>query len=295
VETGHPIKCWKKLKPNQAAWVVKSAAEAIATLTSSHPFFKIPGVSSMMVGQDGLHILFCKGILSNVFGSILHIWCWRKKGRQTTRPSDTLAAVFSQVQGIYKQLKPTSRVTNLKLSMFTNPEKPHADWAFLKLKGAETKHLLKPLTLIAETIATSSGSDIDLRIFSCLNAMDQLVDILDEAGMFLQPEEHSALKAAMVQFFGHYSWLSSWAEKEERYLFNVTIKFHMLWHLVMDAKYLNPWSYWCFRGEDYVGRISNLAASVAMGVSSTKITGKICDKYRHWLHLRLTRGDYSAK
>ena len=94
-------------------------------------------------------------------------------------------------------------------------------------------------------------------------------------------------------FFGHDSWLNSWAVANERYLFHITIKFHMLWHLVEDSKYLNPRCYWCFRGEDYVGKISDLTASVAMGVKSTRLTGKLCDKYRHWLHLRLTRGDYN--
>lgn len=295
VHTGDPIKCWKKLKPLQQSWVVKNAAQAIATLTSQHPFFGIPGVSSLMVGQDGLHILFCKGVLSYFLGSVLHLWCWRSKGRQPTKPTETLAAIFSQVQSIYRELNSPTRCTNLKLSMLTNPEKPHADWAFLKLKGAETKHILKPLALIAENVCAASTLEIDHRIAACLKAMDRLVDILDESDMFLTPEQHAELKSASVLFFGHYSWLRSWAETNERFLFHVTIKFHMLWHLIDDAKFLNPRSYWCFKGEDYVGKISDLTASVAMGVKSTRLTSKLCDKYRHWLHLRLTRGDYNDK
>ena len=272
---------------------MKDAAQAIATMTSQHPFFGIPGVSTLMVGQDGLHILFCKGVLSYFLGSVLHLWCWRSKGRQLTKPSETLASIFSQVQLIYRELNSPTRCTNLKLSMLTNPDKPHADWAFLKLKGAETKHILKPLALIAENVCAASTLEIDHRIAACLKAMDRLVDILDESDMFLTAEQHSELKAASVLFFGHYSWLRSWAETNERFLFHVTIKFHMLWHLIDDAKFLNPRFYWCFKGEDYVGKVSDLTASVAMGVKSTRLTCKLCDKYRHWLHLRLTRGDYN--
>ena len=291
--TGDPIKCWKKLKPLEQGWAVKDAAQARATLSSEHPFFEIPGVTSMMVGQDGLHILFCEGVLSHVFGSILHLWCWRTKGRQTVKPADCLASIFSKVQEGYSMTQATTRVTNLNLKMFTNPANPHTDWAFLKLKGAETKHLLKPLASIAET--TCSDSEVDRRIASCLKAMDRLVDIMDEAGLFFTEQEHAEFKAAGIHFFGHYSWLNSWAVANDRYLFHITIKFHMLWHLIQDAKHLNPRCYWCFRGEDYVGKISNLTASVAMGVISTRLTGPLSHKYRHWLHLRLTRGNYNDK
>jgi hypothetical protein len=66
----------------------------------------------------------------------------------------------------------------------------------------------------------------------------------------------------------------------------------MLHHMVLDAKFLNPSKVWCFKGEDYVGKISTLAGSVTMGVRSTKLSQKVASKYRHWLHLRLTRGDF---
>jgi len=201
VLSGDPIKCWKKLKPLQQGWVVKDAAQAEATLRSDHPFFGIPGVTTLMIGQDGLHILFCKGVLSYCFGSVLHLWCWRAKGRQQNRPTDVLAGVFSQIQDVYKELRTPTRCTNLRLSMFTNPDKPHAEWAFLKLKGAETKHILKPLALIAENVCKTSNLEVDHRVSACLAAMDKLVDALDAAGMFLTEDQHAEVKALSILFF----------------------------------------------------------------------------------------------
>ena len=130
------------------------------------------------------------------------------------------------------------------------------------------------------------------RIASCLLALDRLVAIMDESEMFREEKQHQEMVVALAHFNGHYSWLNSWAASEERQLFHITIKFHMNCCLVMTAKCLNPKLLWCFRGEDYVGRISALAASVSMGVGVIALSTKIVSKYRHWLHLRLTRGDF---
>ena len=123
-------------------------------------------------------------------------------------------------------------------------------------------------------------------------AVDRLIDIIDDAGMFLTSAEHSELTVALGHFNGHYAWLNKWAEAQDKLLFNITIKFHMNVHLVASAQFLNPRYFWCFRGEDYVGKVSALAASVSMGVGIIALSQKVVMKYRHWLHLRLTRGDF---
>ena len=289
--TTDPQKTWKNLMPNQTGWISKNAAQAKATLTSRHPLLRIRGVTTLMISPDALHILFCKGILSRLLGSVLHLWCWPiKGGRQETKPADTLAAIFCAVQCIYKELNTPTRLTNLRLGMFSNPDKPHASDAFLNIKGSECKHLLKPLAIISSR--KNNVSELDKRIASCLLAMDRLVDIMDESEIFLEEKQHQEMVVALAHFNGHYSWLNSWAASEERQLFHITIKFHMNCHLVMTAKCLNPKFFWCFRGEDYVGRISALAASVSMGVGVIALSTKIVSKYRHWRHLRLTRGDF---
>ena len=287
--TDDPASSWRNLLPGQQGWVAKDAAAAVATLESEHLFFKIAGVSTLMVAQDALHIIFCKGILSRLLGSALHVWCWPTKGRQTVKPSDALGSIFSQVQMRYRELRSPTRLTNLKLSMFTNEKTPHATEAFLKIKGAECKHLLKPICLIA---SERRDNEFDRRLASCLLAVDRLIDIIDDAGMFLTSAEHSELTVALGHFNGHYAWLNKWAEAQDRLLFNITIKFHMIVHLVASAQFLNPRYFWCFRGEDYVGKVSALAASVSMGVGIIALSQKVVMKYRHWLHLRLTRGDF---
>lgn len=61
------------------------------------------------------------------------------------------------------------------------------------------------------------------------------------------------------------------------------------------SKWLNPRFAWCFKSEDYVGRISHLAHSVSMGVRSTKLRAKVANKYRYTLYFRITRGDFNGE
>lgn len=285
-----PALHFKNLLPGRQQWVVKTMQEAIDSLDSDHGFFEIIGVTSKTVGQDAMHILFCKGVLAYFMGAVLHLWCFPNFGRRARPPAEVLADVFKEVQLIYVQRGITCRITNLKISMFTAEDKPWANVPFLNLKGAECKHLLKPLAIIAARRATES--ELHARIAAAFAAIDKVVDIMDAAGTFLTPVEHNAMMTSALTFNGNYQWLHDWAQAQGTYLFHIVIKFHMFHHLVLAAKFLNPKRFWCFKGEDYVGRIAALARSVAMGVRSTRLSQKIADKYRHWFHFRLTRGDF---
>ena len=55
-------------------------------------------------------------------------------------------------------------------------------------------------------------------------------------------------------------------------------------------EFLNTKITWCFKSEDYVGKISRIGHSVAMGVRSTKLSEKVMAKYILMLHLCFTRG-----
>ena len=59
--------------------------------------------------------------------------------------------------------------------------------------------------------------------------------------------------------------------------------------MTLQAKYCNPRLTWCFRSEDFVGRISRMTHSVCMGVKSTHLSAKVGAKCRHFLHLSMER------
>ena len=161
---------------------------------------------------------------------------------------------------------------------------------FLKTKAAETKHLLPCIAIISDEVST--GTDHDLRRTAALQAITSFCKLLDLAGTFLTPEQADYAEMLVIEFLGHYAWLNEWAQANDRPEYHIVPKFHMLHHLALNARHLNPKVHWCFKAEDYVGKISTLAHSASMGVRSTLISQKNAIKYRYLLHLRLTRGDH---
>ena len=69
----------------------------------------------------------------------------------------------------------------------------------------------------------------------------------------------------------------------------IVSKFHTFIHMWMGCKFMNPRKQWCFKGEDYVGHISKMAHSISFGVSSTRISNKLCPKYRVLQHFLICR------
>lgn len=277
---------WKKLI--QPGWTVRSCEDVVANPPSQHLLFQIPGVSSKHIAHDALHIIFNKGVLSHLLGSVLRTLCWHGLGRQSVSPDHRLGQIFNRLQHHYKALGSKVRLTNLRLNMFVPEIKsPHANWPSLSTKAGESKHLLGPLLEVQKELYT--GSILDKRKIAAMKCMLHFVNLLDEADVVLSELEADRAINLALEFLGHYSSLNAWAIEEERKLFHIVPKFHMFHHLALGARYLNPRIHWTFKSEDYVGRISKLAASIAMGVKSTNLSHKLCLKYRHMLHFRLTR------
>ena len=266
------------------------SSTAAATPRSTHPIFSIPGVTTRLVRGDGLHIKFTKGMYAHLLGSVLHYLCWHDGpgAHQAVEPCQRLALVFTHVQLHDREHQTATRLTNLKLSMFTKTKTPHAAYAFLTAKGAECKHLAPALLSVCRSIL-DLGNIVDQHIVAALEKVSQLVDLFDAASMFLKDEEYEAALRKAEDFLDSYDWLNKWALEHERKLFHVTIKFHTFWHLVVNSKCLNPRFHWCFKSEDFVGRISHITHSVSMSVRSTRLSLKVSPKYRIMLHLRLTR------
>ena len=204
-------------------------------------------------------------------------------------PQRRLDIIFNRAQQLYKERHTPTRLTNLKIEMLSNADKPWADVPFLKVKGAECKHFLPVLAIIAKEVST--GSQHDEHKAKALELISEFCEFLDSKGMFLQPAEALHVISLIDRFFEQITWLHDWAVSEDRLAYHVTIKFHMLHHLALAARYLNPMYYWCFKAEDNIGKLAIMAHSVSMGVKSTNLSSKLCDKYKDFLHFRFTRGD----
>lgn len=289
-----PGKSFKLLKKEDQKFVPLGYNEALAKGISAHALFSVEGLSLKMVRHDGLHVLFSKGVCSHLCGSVLHALCFLEgKGKQHVKPSERLALLFTEIQEEYKKNKATCRLTNLKLSMITDPKSPHKDYPVLQCKAAECKHLMFALVGVVKKMLDKSN-EMHKHMVQALASLASLVQLFDEAGMFLDKRTCGKAHALAHSFFHSYSWLNEWATRNDLYLFHITIKFHMLSHLIKCCEDMNPKYTWNFRAEDFVGKISTLGASVVHGVKSTKLSMKICTKYQILLHLEVERLGFDA-
>ena len=145
-----PTKYLKEIDLEKSNFEIASHASCLAEPRSVHPVFQLPHVSSKMVRGDPLHILFSKGLYSHLMGSILHYACWWEGPGQACveRPWKRLGLIFEGVQKEYREQGLDNRLTNLKLSMFTDASKPWASTASLHVKA------------FAPSIGASLGKDL---------------------------------------------------------------------------------------------------------------------------------------
>ena len=172
--------------------------------------------------------------------------------------------------------------------MVTDLKKPHQDFPKLEAKGSETKHFGPAFLPVLQSLLDTSKEEHS-KMVEALDCLVNLLSVFDAADMVLTEMEFDQATNLAKRFFDVYDWLHRWAARVDRKLFHITMKFHTGHHLVHDSQHLNPKACWNFRSEDFVGKISRLGGSVAMGVKSTKLSSKIAAKYRALLHMQLKR------
>ena len=119
-------KSFKLLKEDPQQFIYVSPSEAALDKRSSHPLFAIPGVSTSLVRNDNLHMLYSRGVANHLAGSLLSYLCWYDwPRRQRVSPSTRLSKLFGRIREIYQAFQITSRLTNLRPSMVWDISSPH--------------------------------------------------------------------------------------------------------------------------------------------------------------------------
>jgi hypothetical protein len=186
------------------------------------------------------------------------------------KPQERLGVLWESLQDAYKTLQSKTRLTNLRLSMFTDPKHPHSAYPTLNIKGSESKHLLPALLLVCQSML-NPGIFHERCMLECMEHLQKVVDIYDEEDIVLTIEKWTEVFTLQKG-----SWTPTpFSTNGER-----------------RSRYLNPKSTWCFSNEDFVGKISCLTFSISPGVAAKRLSAKVAPKYRILLHLLLTRENF---
>lgn len=266
----------------------RTVAEELAERLSDHPLFQISGLSHFNIAQDMLHICFVHGVVNKSIGSALKEWCWKDgQGRQKHNPATRLGWIFSRIQALYVERKIPCRLANLHVNMFVKEDSPHKRIPELKCKGVECKWLTKIFHTLAQEL--HDGTEKAVHIENLFKHMAEFQDLVDLSP--LVPSLHQAIQAEhhMKQFLFHYSWLAQ-NKADGDLSWHIVFKHHMAVHLSQNFRWMNCKFNWCFKSEDFVGRISIMAHSVCFGVKSTALTPKLMEKYRLLMYIKFSRG-----
>ena len=155
------------------------------------------------------------------------------------------------------------------------------------LKAAEVRGMVPVmLELISPFANDSSVWRIRLKMCESLEAM---YSIIHDADVVLSPREYSNFKAAVMKFLQCYTYLSRNALDNGLVQYNVTPKFHYLYHLCQRGEWLNPRMVWCYGSEDFVGKASKLGMSCSYGTPVYEVPSKLISKYRIGVWIEWTR------
>ena len=119
---------------------------------------------------------------------VLHYACWWEGPGKVCKekPWKRLGFIFDEIQEQYRSQELSNRLTNLRLSMFTDANKPWASKASLDIKAGEAKHLLPAVVPVLEKLFGPSMHlrEEERKMISAAKSLEKLVALWDEAETF---------------------------------------------------------------------------------------------------------------
>eukprot|EP00969_Alexandrium_andersonii_P168312 7440867-Alexandrium_andersonii.AAC.1 len=133
----------------------------------------------------------------------------------------------------------------------------------------------------------NSGSPRDMARLAAAVHLARFYEVLNSATHFLTDDEHDLVMAAVWGFNQSYTQLAMDASNRGRLQFNLVNKNHVLVHMALGAKFLNPTATWTYPYEDLMGRAKRVAMASKAGLVGHRLPGHIMLKYRQVLHFAL--------
>ena len=260
----------------------RTVAEELNCRLSEHSLFTIPGVSHFNICQDAMHVLFCGGVFGHAMGNALKHWCYHSNcmGRKSLK--DKVSLIWNKMQHHYKILGVENKLPLLKATMFINTDRPHQEKPFLKVKAGECKSLVHVFAQLAVDFHT--GDEISDAILALCESMAEFTDLMDSSSRHPTDAQCARAEEIMTSFMAQYKWLQ--LHRPTDFMWHTVIKFHTGKHLAASFKLGNPKFSWCFKSEDYCGRIARLAHSCSFGCKALVLATKIAEKYRLMMFIR---------
>ena len=132
-----------------------------------------------------------------------------------------------------------------------------------------------------------SDSPFDGHIIEAYRSMCEVNEIVTSGAIALIAAESANLLESYDRFLPHYNFLVTQQMEAGFCAFNMTCKFHEMWHICNFAKYTNPRAHWCYSFEDFIGHIKRNGQACVAGTAMHNVPSKIVDNHLRALSLEL--------
>ena len=252
---------------------------------SYHPIYDVKGFTTWHFAIDWLHIMDL-GTASHAIGNVLYDIVFVRLshlGRQRAM-HDVTQYIYDGEPTEHGRLPPTLDIKNFV------DEKKHlsAYPCLVHLKAAEVRALVPRIEALAKDYC--DGSPHSKHMSKLMTHLASMYDIMHECGHVLG-NRWRQFDTSMTSFLLEYSWLANNALEAVPYLprWSVVPKHHYAVHLAQQAILCNPKCLWTYGGEDFVGRISDLAGACLKGTASFRVASSLMERYRYAMHMSLCK------
>eukprot|EP00959_Pyramimonas_sp_CCMP1952_P224353 4691368-Pyramimonas_sp.AAC.1 len=259
-----------------AAWksTILSSREGVSTPPSSHPVWRIPGMSRFCCAGEWMHIVDL-GLSPNLIGSTF--WEIIHDSPLPGTNAIKLGWLWSKLCFHYDALEITkNRILDLKADNFTTP----GGFACLSCKAAHARALLPVVLEIVKDPSINRGSRRDLHRIAAYEALDGAHKVIYESDGVLTDDQFRRLDEFGNKFILHYNFLTKYSLDHNHLCYNHTFKLHFFFHMIALAKFLNPQFTWACMFEDFMGKIARCGRSCAAGTTGARVGSKVLESWR---------------
>ena len=156
-----------------------------------------------------------------------------------------------------------------------------------KIKGnTMTRKVIPFMVELCSHPSVLTDSMHDKQRLCAFQHLNAITDIIWNGADHLHVDTVAKFRMHLDAFLASWTWLGGQCELRKEVNYNMTPKFHVLYHIGEEAYYNNPRTHSTYQDEDYVGLISDAMLACLCGISLSKVSEKLVHKYLRGLSIR---------
>ena len=257
---------WEVVHERNPLWLGTTfSLSGFAQVPAVARLLSVPGQEEGLLRFDLFHA-FHLGVGKHFLGSCLALWSTHFPGSNVELRFEALEFAFFSWCRANKEVPVLTRLTKETIQWTSTLDFPAANW----FKGSVTTVMFK---FLAATMCQQNWTHEPMleKAAEAIQSMNKCLSALYASDLFMEPGRAIEIAEDGLRFLRRLAWLAKQAAKDQRALWLLTPKTHIIHHLLLEDLLLparqgnwpmNPLSWSVQMGEDFVGFSSRLGRRV---------------------------------